>query len=135
MIKISITAKESKKIDVEKEVKKTVTRITKNSMYLLILAVILFSLTNTFGVISDPTSDNPSVYIFGTPALADKNLIYIEGVGAIFGFISAALMFLVNLCAGLSFAVISFDEKRNIWFRVVAVAALMLIIYGGLNIL
>ena len=135
MIKISTPAKESKKIDMEKEVKKTVTQITKNATYLLILAVILFSITNTFGVISDPTSENPSVYIFGTPALADRNLIYIEGVGALFGFISAALMFLVNLSAGLSFAAVSFDEKRNIWFRVVAVAALMLILYGGLNIL
>ncbi|UCE14972.1 MAG: hypothetical protein JSV04_07285 [Candidatus Heimdallarchaeota archaeon] len=122
-------------IDVEKEVKKTVTKISRNTTYLLVLAVILFSITNTFGVVSDPTTGNPSVYIFGTTALADKNVIYIEGVGALFGLISAILMFLVNLCASLSFAVVCFDEKRNIWFRVVAVAALMLILYGGLNIL
>lgn len=135
MIKISTQAKEPRKIDVEKEVKKTVTRISKNTTYLLILAVILFSLTNTFGIISDPTTGNPSVYILGTAALEEKNLLYIEGIGALFGLVSAILMFLVNLCASLSFAVVCFDEKRNIWFRVVAVAALMLILYGGLNIL
>ena len=45
------------------------------------------------------------------------------------------LMAIARLFAGLSFAAVCFDESRNIWFRVVAVAALMLIMFGGLNIM
>lgn len=134
MIKIPTNPDTTTKMKMEEEVKKTVSKITENSTFLLILAVVLFSISNSFGVMLDPTSDNPSVYILGTATLANRNIIYIEGIGAIFGLINALLMVLVNLCAGLSFAAVCFDENRNIWFRVVAVAALMLILYGGLNI-
>jgi hypothetical protein len=49
--------------------------------------------------------------------------------------LNSLLMAIVRLFAGLSFAAVCFDETKNIWFRVVAVAALMLIIFGGLNIM
>jgi uncharacterized membrane protein len=73
--------------------------------------------------------------ILGSPALAGENLFEIKGLGAIFALLNALLWALVRLFAGLSFAAVCFDESKNIWFRVVAVAALMLIIFGGLNIM
>ena len=114
---------------------KSVRFVTKFSTFLLLTAVVLYALWISFTVMLDPTSGNPSVYFLGTLSLGSKNLIYIEGLGAIFGFLSALLSVLFRLFAGLSFAAFCFDEERNIWFRIVSVAALMLIMFGGLNIM
>ncbi len=114
---------------------KSVRFVTKFSTFLLLTAVVLYALWISFTVMLDPISGNPSVYFLGTLSLGSKNLIYIEGLGAIFGFLSALLSVLFRLFAGLSFAAVCFDEEKNIWFRIVSVAALMLIMFGGLNIM
>jgi uncharacterized membrane protein len=61
-------------------------------------------------------------------------MLYFADAGALFALLNAVLWAIVRLCAGLSFAAVCFDESKNIWFRVVSVAALMLIVFGGLNI-
>ncbi|MHA2095797.1 MAG: hypothetical protein ACW98F_14345, partial [Candidatus Hodarchaeales archaeon] len=63
------------------------------------------------------------------------NLIYLKGLGPLFAFLNALLWAIVRLFSGLSFAAVCFDESKNIWFRVISVAALMLIIFGGLRLM
>ncbi|MHA1971358.1 MAG: hypothetical protein ACTSW1_00110 [Candidatus Hodarchaeales archaeon] len=118
----------------EEEIQKGVGFITQHSTFLLMLAVVLFAITSSFGVMLDPTTGNPSVYILGSAALGSKNILYLQGLGGLFGLIQALLRVLMNLSAGLSFAAVCFDERRDILFRVVSVAALTLILYGGLSI-
>ena len=105
-----------------------VDKITAHSTLLLMVAVILFFITKLFGTIGT------DVYILGTAALGADNIIYLEDSGALFGFIWAICDALIVLFAGLSFAAVCFDESKDIWFRVVSVAALMMIMFGGLAI-
>ncbi|MHA1228987.1 MAG: hypothetical protein ACTSPV_19910 [Candidatus Hodarchaeales archaeon] len=118
----------------EEEIQKSVGIITKNSTFLLMLATVLYAITTAFGVMLDPITGTPSVYILGSAALGSKNILYLQGLGGLFGLIQTILIVCMNLFAGLSFAAVCFDENRDIWFRVVSVAALMLILYGGLSI-
>ncbi len=108
--------------------------ITNHSTFLLMVAVIAFFLTNLFGFYTDFGTGDTNGYILGNAGLGVNNLLNFVNFGALFAFFSAILMALVNLCAGLSFAAVCFDESKNIYFRVIAVAALMLVIYGGLGI-
>lgn len=108
-------------------------KVTELSTLLLMLAVIAFFIANLFGYYID-ADGKAHAFILGDAALGDENLIHLEDAGNIFAFLDASLSAIVILFAGLSFAAIIFDEEKNIWFRVVSVAALMLIIFGGLNI-
>ena len=106
----------------EEQMNKFAAIITKNSTALLMIAVVLYFITlffATFTVI-DPATGTAFVPLFGE---------------VIFLWINALLMSIVRLFAGLSFAAVCFDESKNIWFRVVAVAALMLIMFGGLRLM
>ncbi|MHA2225316.1 MAG: hypothetical protein ACXAC8_08940 [Candidatus Hodarchaeales archaeon] len=118
----------------EQQIEKFTETVMSKSTFLLLIAVFAFFLTNLFGVYigAGGTTD---AYILGSTALAGSNLVVLPGAGSFFAVIGAILIALMNLCAGLSFAAVCFDESKNIYFRVVAVAALMLIIYGGLNIM
>ncbi|MHA2239903.1 MAG: hypothetical protein ACXAB2_16305 [Candidatus Hodarchaeales archaeon] len=93
-------------------------KITENSTSLLMIAVIAFFINSLFGVL-------------GIPALGSENIVYIKDIGALFALLGVLLNSIVSLCAGLSFAAVCFDEKRNIYFRIAAVGALLLIIYGS----
>ena len=122
----------------EEQISKYTDKITANSTTLLMIAVVLYFFTLLFGFI--PTYSGGQVngsvgYILGSASLGAKNLIPVSGLGAILAVINVILMALSRLFAGLSFAAVCFDESKNIWFRVVAVAALMLIMFGGLNIM
>lgn len=117
----------------EEKISKYTDRVTANSTSLLMIAVVFYFILQLFGFWFDGV--DTWGYILGSPALAGENLFEIKGLGAIFALLNALLWALVRLFAGLSFAAVCFDESKNIWFRVVAVAALMLIIFGGLNIM
>ncbi len=117
-----------------------VASITEHSTFLLMVAVIAFFITNLFGFYIEtdytttPYTTFAHGFILGSAVLGSKNLFYLANLGGLFAVLNAILMAIVNLCAGLSFAAVCFDERKNIWFRVVSVAALMLIIYGGLQL-
>ncbi len=121
------------KMSTDQQIDKFTETVTSKSTFLLLIAVIAFFLTNLFGVYIGTTG--PDAYILGSAALAGSNLIVLAGLGALLAVVGSILVAIMNLCAGLSFAAVCFDETKNIYFRVVAVAALMLIIYGGLNIM
>jgi len=106
-------------------------RVTDNSTTLLIFAVILFFVNSLFTV--DP-GDPANAIILGTAGPAGNNLIYLADSGNIFSALNVLLVSFYTLFAALSFAAVSFDESKNIYFRVVAVAALVLILFGGLNL-
>ena len=72
--------------------------------------------------------------IFGSVASGTNNLLYLTGLGQIFSFLGALLVSFYTFFAALSFAAVCFDEDKNIYFCVVSVAALMLIMFGGLGI-
>jgi len=128
--------KTSKKtINPEEQMSRFTKVITNHSTFLLMIAVIAFFLTNLFGFYTDFATGNANGYILGNAGLGVNNFLHFVNFGALFALFNAILMALVNLCAGLSFAAVCFDESKNIYFRVVAVAALMLIIFGGLNIM
>ncbi|MHA2276914.1 MAG: hypothetical protein ACXAC2_14170 [Candidatus Kariarchaeaceae archaeon] len=122
----------------EEKLTKYADKITANSTTLLMVAVVAYFITLLFGFV--PTYNNFGQvngtvgYILGSGTLGSNNLIAISGFGAVLALINAILMAIVRLFAGLSFAAVCFDESKNIWFRVVCVAALMLIMFGGLNI-
>lgn len=122
----------------EEQLTKYADKITANSTSLLMIAVVAYFLTLLFGFI--PTYNNFGQingtvgYILGSGTLGSNNLIAVSGLGAVFALVNAALMAIVRLFAGLSFAAVCFDESKNIWFRVVSVAALMLIMFGGLGL-
>ena len=122
----------------EEKLTKYADKITANSTTLLMIAVVAYFITLLFGFI--PTYNNFGQvngtvgYILGSGNLGSNNVIAISGFGGILALINALLMAIVRLFAGLSFAAVCFDESKNIWFRVVSVAALMLIMFGGLNI-
>lgn len=105
-----------------------VDKITANSTLLLMVAVILYFITLLFGFIGN------DVYILGTASVGADNILYLEGQGALFGLIWAICNAFIRLFAGLSFAAVCFDESKDIWFRVVSVAALMMIMFNGLAI-
>lgn len=117
----------------EEQINKFADRVTANSTALLMIAVVFYFITLLFGFWFDGV--DTWGYILGSSGLAGNNLIEIKGLGAIFAFLNALLWAIVRLFAGLSFAAVCFDESKNIWFRVVAVAALMLIIFGGLRLM
>ncbi len=117
----------------EEQLQKYSDRITRSSTVLLMIAVIAYFITLLFGVVA--TADGADVYFLGSAALGENNLIYLKGLGPVFAFINALMWAIVRLFAGLSFAAVCFDESKNIWFRVVSVAALMLIIFGGLRLM
>ena len=119
----------------DQQIDKFTETVTSKSTFLLLIAVIAFFLTNLFGVYIGGTTGTADAYILGSAALAGSNLVVLAGLGALMAVIGSVLVAIMNLCAGLSFAAVCFDESKNIYFRVVAVAALMLIIYGGLNIM
>ncbi|MHA1944734.1 MAG: hypothetical protein ACXAC6_01520 [Candidatus Hodarchaeales archaeon] len=122
----------------EEQLTKYADKITANSTTLLMIAVVAYFITLLFGFV--PTYNNFGQvngtvgYILGSGTLGSNNVIAISGFGAILALINSILMAIVRLFAGLSFAAVCFDESKNIWFRVVSVAALMLIMFGGLNI-
>ncbi len=106
-------------------------KVTQNATLLLMLAVILFFIRQLYMV-----DAAEGLTVLGTGIFAgDVNMIYIEDLGTMIDPIDALFAALINLFAGLSFAAVCFDEEKNIWFRVVAVAALMLIMFGGLNVM
>ena len=132
--------KMTEKIEMERirqNTSKYVGIITDHSTFLLMVAVIAFFITNLFGFYADYSTGvlETHGYILGSAAIGSKNILHFANLGGLFALFNAILMAIVNLCAGLSFAAVCFDESKNIWFRVVAVAALMLIIFGGLNIM
>ncbi|MFX0085323.1 MAG: hypothetical protein ACFFAU_06590 [Candidatus Hodarchaeota archaeon] len=123
----------------EEQINKFRNKITSHSTTLLMIAVIIYFFTLLIGFA--PTYDtsyqvNGSVGFFvGSTTLGKENLFVFTGLGSLIAVIEVILMAFVRLFAGLSFAAVCFDESKNIWFRVVAVAALMLIMFGGLNIM
>ena len=119
----------------EEQINKFAARITANSTVLLMIAVIAYFITLLFGFYVPAGATAADAYILGSPALQGTNMFVLVGLGALFALLNALLMAIVQLFAGLSFAAVCFDESKNIWFRVVAVAALMLIMFGGLNIM
>ncbi|OLS20858.1 MAG: hypothetical protein HeimC3_38520 [Candidatus Heimdallarchaeota archaeon LC_3] len=106
-------------------------RITENSTLLLILAVILFFLNSLFAVDAAAPANG---IILGNVASGTENLLYLDDMGQMFSFLRALLISFYTFFAALSFAAVCFDENKNIYFRVVSVAALMLIMFGGLGI-
>jgi hypothetical protein len=121
----------------EEQITKYADKITANSTTLLMISVIFYFFTLLFGFV--PTYSGGQVngsvgYILGSANLGAKNLLPVSGLGAILAVLQTILMALVRLFAGLSFAAVCFDESKNIWFRVVSVAALMLIMFGGLQL-
>jgi len=122
-------------INPEEQMSRFIQIVTNHSTFLLMVAVIAFFLTNLFGFYTDFSTGNTNGYILGNAGFGVNNILNFVNFGALFALFNALLMALVNLCAGLSFAAVCFDESKNIYFRVVAVAALMLIIFGGLNIM
>ena len=123
----------------EEQISKYADRITANSTSLLMIAVIAYFFTLLFDVFITKDivtgDDIAAVYILGIAAIDELNIIVITGlVAQLFGMFDAILFAVVRLFAGLSFAAVCFDESKNIWFRVVSVAALMLIMFGGLAI-
>ena len=103
--------------------------VTRNSTSLLILAVVFYFINTLYSF-----AGANDVVLLGNTALGTSNLIYLTDMGGIFAFLQAILASLVRLFAGLSFAAVCFDEEKNIYFRVVSVAALMMIMFGGLAI-
>ena len=123
----------------EKQISKYTDKITANSTTLLMASVIFYFFTLLFGFFTtfDPTTGDPiaNVYILGSGTFGENNIIVLSGLLAqLFAMLGALLSALVRLFAGLSFAAVCFDESKNIWFRVVAVAAVVLVLFGGLNI-
>ena len=123
----------------EEQISKYANKVTANSTSLLMISVVFYFITQLFGVFTtvDPTTFDTiaNVYIIGMPGLGAQNLVVLTGLLAqLLAMLGALLMALVRLFAGLSFAAVCFDESKNIWFRVVSVAALMLIMFGGLAI-
>ena len=104
-------------------------KITEYSTSLLMVAVIAFFINSLFGYVIE--MDGVHGYMLGVPSLSSENIIYLKDMGAIFALLGVLLNSIVSLCAGLSFAAVCFDEKRNIYFRIAAVGALLLIIYGS----
>lgn len=119
----------------ETQLNKFADRITANATFLLMIAVICYFITLLFGVYMPVGGTEADAYFLGSAALAGSNMIELVGLGSLFALLGALLTAIVQLFAGLSFAAVCFDESKNIWFRVVAVAALMLIMFGGLNIM
>lgn len=123
----------------EVQINKVRDKITSHSTTLLMIAVIIYFFTLLIGFA--PTYDtsyqiNGSVgYLVGSATLGKENFFLVPDLGGLLAVIEVILMAFVRLFAGLSFAAVCFDESKNIWFRVVAVAALMLIMFGGLNIM
>ncbi len=122
----------------EEQLQKYSSRITRMSTVLLMIAVVAYFLTLLFGV--EPVYElgvltGADAYILGMGNIGAENLIYLKDMGPVFAVFNAVLWAIVRLCAGLSFAAVCFDESKNIWFRVISVAALMLIIFGGLRLM
>lgn len=113
-------------------------KITENSTLLLMIAIFFFFLNLLIGTYTwtDPVTFNTefSAYILGSTAGQNNNIIALRNMGGLFTFFEAILNSFVSLAAGLSFAAVCFDEEKHIYFRVVAVAAVCLILYGGLGI-
>lgn len=109
-------------------------KITRLSTVLLMIAVLAFFFNTLFGQFYSFTDGGYDAFILGSIGANDNNMIVLKDMGGIFALFSAFLFSIQTLCAGLSFAAVCFDENKNIWFRVVSVAALMLIMYGGLGI-
>lgn len=122
----------------EDTVNRFVKVITEHSTALLLAAVVLFFINQLFGIFSSINATTGvlewHVAILGMPALGEDNLIVIKKLGGFFAIIQTLLNAFIALFAGLSFAAVCFDEEKNIFFRVISVAALMLIMYGGLAI-
>ncbi len=123
----------------EEQISKYADKITANSTSLLMISVVFYFFTQLFGVFTtvDPVTFDPiaNVYILGMGGLGASNLIVLTGfVAQVVAILGGLLMAFMRLFAGLSFAAVCFDESKNIWFRVVSVAALMLIMFGGLAI-
>lgn len=124
----------------EEQISKYADKITANSTTLLMVSVIFYFFTLLFGFFTtfDPTTGDPiaNVYILGSGTLGANNMVVLSGLFAqLFAVFGTLLGAFVRLFAGLSFAAVCFDESKNIWFRVVAVAAVVLIMFGGLNIM
>ena len=124
----------------EEQISKYADRITANSTSLLMISVVFYFITQLFGVFTtfDPATGDPiaNVWILGMGGLGGANLIVLTDlIAQVFAILGGLLMAFVRLFAGLSFAAVCFDESKNIWFRVVAVAAVVLIMFGGLNIM
>ena len=131
--------KKKPKVSREVKISKYADKITANSTTLLMIAVVFYFITLLFNVFVtfDPATGDPiaNVYLLGMANLGANNIVVLTGIFAqLFAVFGALLMAFMRLFAGLSFAAVCFDESKNIWFRVVAVAALMLIMFGGLNI-
>jgi len=123
----------------EEQISKYADKITANSTTLLMISVVFYFLTLLFSVFTtfDLTTGDPiaNVYLLGMANLGANNIIVLTGpLAQLFAVIGALLMAFMRLFAGLSFAAVCFDESKNIWFRVVSVAALMLIMFGGLRL-
>ena len=124
----------------EEKIDEMADKITSKSTVLLMIAVVAYFCTLLFGFV--PTYDGwgrvngtDFGYILGSANIGSQNVIALSGFGPLFAMINSFLMAIVRLFAGLSFAAVCFDETKNIWFRVVSVAALMLIMFGGLRIM
>jgi len=109
-------------------------KITRLSTVLLMISVMAFFLQTLFGTFTGITTGTFDAYVFGTAWANENNMFVFANAGGLFTFLGAILFSIQTLFAGLSFAAVCFDENKNIWFRVVSVAALMLIMYGGLGI-
>ena len=119
----------------ENQLSKFAEMITQYSTLLLMVSVILFFVRNLYVIAMDPLTGEWDFILLGSAAMARENLIVLQDMGPLFAVFDSLFAALVILLAGLSFAAVCFDENKNIWFRVVSVAALMLIMYGGLNIM
>jgi hypothetical protein len=111
------------KISTGERITKFSNRVTDQSTSLLMIAVIFYFITLLLAVltVNDPSTGNPVFSVF-------------TDMAGLFAVINALLWAFVRLFAGLSFAAVCFDESKNIWFRVVSVAALTMILFGGLAI-
>lgn len=102
------------------------------------LSIVFFFFNQLIGTYTwiDPVGLNTefSGYILGSTAAENNNIIALRNMGGLFAFFKAILNAFISLAAGLSFAAVCFDESKHIYFRVVAVAAVCLILYGGLGI-
>lgn len=128
----------------EEQLTKYSNRITRNSTVLLMIAVVAYFITLFFGFFptTDPVSGDAvaNAYFLGIPdnafGVSFPNFLTFDGlVAQVLAMLMTFLAAIYRLCAGLSFAAVCFDESKNIWFRVVSVAALMLIIFGGLRLM
>ena len=124
----------------EEQISKYADKITANSTTLLMVSVIFYFFTLLFGFFTtfDATTGDPiaNVYLLGNGTLGANNMVVLSGlVAQLFAVFGTLLNAFVRLFAGLSFAAVCFDESKNIWFRVVAVAAVVLIMFGGLRLM